>query len=171
MSLLTSFTRPSAGGGQFDFVEAFDIVGAAAAASIVANQAYLHLFRVDRAVLVSKATYGVGTASGNVDLGIYTSADQATFTRVASTGSTAASGSSTFQTISLTAAYQLVPFTDYWAVFAADNATITANRTGAITGGTFRGRSVIKTTAWSSGLPTSITSVASGSAVWIAFHA
>lgn len=89
-----------------------------------ANAAYGFRGRVSAPLAVSKIQYSVGAAAGNVDLGIYTSTDEGTtLTRIASTGSTAVSGSSTTQTINLTAAVTLAPGVDYWLFITADTIT------------------------------------------------
>jgi len=87
-----------------------------------ANKAMLCAFQVNHPITVTKARTYIGQAtSGNIDLGIY----DATFHRLASTGSTAASGTWSTQTINLTGSLALVPGVKYWASIAADNATIT----------------------------------------------
>ena len=157
------------GGNQFDFVETFPAGLFNALTVLSANAAYLTLVRVARPIVVTQITYGLGTASGNVDLGIYDSADGGTtLTRLGSTGSTAATGTNTTQTIALTAAVTLVPGKDYWLAFAVDNATLTpyrgANQTAPSIGG-IGVRSVAKATAFP--LPTSITGHSGGSTVWM----
>lgn len=131
MSLLTSFSRP-VGIQQSNWIENTNPIDPSlAVAAPAANTAYLSLVRVSRAITVSKIVVEIGGASGNIDVGIYTSADESTFDRVASSGTTAQAGTNALQTISLTAAYTLVPGVNYWFACAADNAVGTVLRTSA----------------------------------------
>jgi len=135
-----------------------------------ANAAVLHRVRVSAPMTVSKMIYPIGTASGNVDLGIYTSVDGGeNLTRVASSGSTAAAGATTVHEVTLTAPYELMPGVDYWLAMAADNTTLTTVRSAgpnASTMGYLR-MSVLKSSAFP--LPATIASpAASNLLLWFA---
>lgn len=130
-TLLTSMTRTNPGAGSFPWVETYlfassDLV----VGTVVANRAYVQRTRVDNAIRVTKARWYVGVASGNVDVGIY-SFDGTTATLLASTGATAAAGTSAYQEANLTAAFTFQPGVDYWIFFmATDGATFTTQRVG-----------------------------------------
>lgn len=100
------------------------------AAAATANRA--HLYRIPKlavAKTITKLSVFIGGASGNLDLGIYTTTDFATFTRLGSSGSTAVAGTNAVQTVSgLSLA---VPANVAWFLaVAADNATATFARLG-----------------------------------------
>lgn len=98
-------------------------------AAPIANQAYFARARFPKAMLITAMKYGVGAASGNVDMGIYDSTDGgANLNRLASTGSTAVAGASAVQQINLTAALRVYPDKDYWIAIAFDNAVATVAR-------------------------------------------
>jgi hypothetical protein len=86
---------------------------------------------------MTKLSVFIGTASGNVDVGIYSS-DGTTLTRLVSSGSTAAAGASAVQTITVASA-ALVPSFSYYLAVAPDNATVTIGRV-AITSAICRAR-------------------------------
>lgn len=121
-------TNAPPGGDQLDFVEPYPrtlVTGASAATA----SAYFFRFRVAKPLTLSKVTYYIGAASGNVDAGYYDSADGGVnLARLASAGSTAASGSNTTQQLTMTASIVVVPNKDYWIAFASDNATLTIGR-------------------------------------------
>lgn len=120
--LTTLLTPNDPAGQQMPWVETIPSYLIVVPATAVANQVYATRVRVGRAVTVTTMTIYVGTASGNVDLGIYTSADNGvTLTRVGSTGSTAVAGASANQTISLTTPVTLLPGVDYYLAAAVDN--------------------------------------------------
>lgn len=152
----------AAGGDQMDFIETYNATTASTAGAVVANDANFQRVRVAKPIAVTTMAYLVGTASGNVDLGIYDSSDGGTtLTRLASTGSTAASGSTAIQAIALTASLVLVPGKDYWLAFAADNATITAVRVGPTAAYIARKqRSFLKASSFP--LPASVASLSGG---------
>lgn len=127
MGLLVGFINPSGGGGQFDAVESYPLAAGGTAATLAANTAYLAKVRVSRPVRITQMSYLVGTASGNVDLGVYQS-NGTTLTRMGSTGSTAAAGSSVIQTIALTATVWINPGVDYYLGIAPDNGTVSIGR-------------------------------------------
>lgn len=119
---------PGAFGGQLPYIEPIPWPSfSAEAVYFTANFAVLVAVRVAAPVVISTIEYYVGTASGNVDVGIYTY-DGSTFTRAASSGSTAASGTNAIQAINLTAPYALAPGVTYYFAIAADNITITMTR-------------------------------------------
>jgi hypothetical protein len=88
--------------------------------------AYCARSRVQPALSVTKLSVFIGTASGNVDVGIYSS-DGTTLTRLVSSGSTAAAGASAVQTITVASA-ALVPSFSYYLAVAPDNAIVTIGR-------------------------------------------
>lgn len=99
------------------------------AASPVANQAYFARVRFPKQMLITAMKYGCASASGNVDMGIYDSADGgANLNRLASTGSTACAGTNAIQQVNLTASLMVYPGKDYWLAIAFDNATVTVAR-------------------------------------------
>lgn len=121
-------TNVPPGGEQLSFVESLDPRGAVGAAAwSTANLASLVLVRVGRPLTISTIKIYIGTASGNVDVGVY-SWDGTTATRLASAGSTVAAGASAIQTLTLSASVALVPGKDYFLGFAADNTTVTVGR-------------------------------------------
>lgn len=112
------------GGAQLDVVWTWDPrLGGSSSAALTTNSGYFSRFRVAGPIVVSKASIVVVSAAGNIDLGLYTSADGgANLSRIASTGSTAVTGTNAVQTIDITAAVTLQPFTDYWAASVCDGA-------------------------------------------------
>lgn len=135
MSAPTGLVLPPFSGGQMPFI-ASDVnsLGFSAGSYPATNRAFFMRFRVFAPVTLTQMVYGVGTASGNVDLGIYRSSNadgalaSVTMTKVQTTGKTAASGSSTTQTINLAGIVVLVPGVDYYRAMLADNTTITVLR-------------------------------------------
>lgn len=82
------------------------------------NAARLYAFTVNRFQTVSKIYFRVGTASGNMDVGVYDDNG----TRLTSSGSTAVPTAA--QTVSLTVpAINLSPGIKYWVAIACDNVT------------------------------------------------
>lgn len=127
-------TQAPPGGAQFDFVSTHGPVArtvSIAAGTQTANSASLGLVRVGRPILITNLSIYIGTASGNVDVGIFTKSGT-TFTLVASSGSTAAAGTAAIQTIPLTAVYTLSPGIDYYFGEVADNGTVTIGRSSAV---------------------------------------
>lgn len=118
---------PAAVGGNQDlFIEPMDPrFFTATSAYSGASTAYLLKFRLSKATTATSLTYSVGAASGNVDLGIFTSTDNLNFTLLGSSGSTASAGTNANQTIALTANVNLVPGVNYWAAISSDNTTLT----------------------------------------------
>lgn len=154
---------------QMEFVETMVPIGSVQA--ITSALVYLGRVRVGKPVPVTQMSYGVGTASGNVNLGIYTyNPATATYTLVAWTASTAAAGASVIQTIPLVAAYTMLPGVDYALAFQADNGTITAQRTSALNTFALNNRATTKAITYN--LATNGTSLASVAAattlLWIA---
>lgn len=87
-----------------------------------ANAAYYFPMWLSEPTTITQAFFETGTASGNVDLGIY----DATFVRKVSSGSTAASVTNGTQVINLTDT--LLDRGYYWMAMAADNTTLTVRR-------------------------------------------
>lgn len=144
MSLITSFTRPNAGGGQFPRVETFSPLLVTGGGALAANWAYLVLIRTAKPILVSTGRVFIGTSSGNIDFGVY-SFDGATFTRLASAGSTVAGSGNAVQSLALNAVVALSPGVSYALAIAADNTTVTIGRLSAINAGITAYGSMIST--------------------------
>ncbi len=175
MGQLISFTS-AVGQDEFGYVQTYYAQdGTLAATNLTADSVYLARVRVERAIRLTNMHIYIGAALGNIDLGIYTGTLSGGLTRVASCGSTAASGSSALQTIALTAAYTLQPGTDYWFAFGSTSGSTTltvARSAGAValvlTSDTLA-MTAIKASAWSSGLPASLSSLsATSNTVWVA---
>lgn len=141
----------------------------------VANVVYwMRLPRVNTPTLISTGYYfwASGAANGamailSADRAVITDADAtaATYTAVASTASTAAAGASTWQAIAFTAPYWYLPGTDRWVAIGFDAAaTIHRNSMTTSTSLLF-GLAVAKASAYSSGIPASL----SGSLITTAF--
>jgi hypothetical protein len=173
-------TAISASGVQFsDLIEPviplISVGATTTAVGALASAVFLYRFRVDRAITIANMKLWVaGTAAGNVALGIYTESG-GTWTRVATTAETAAAGTNGIQTIALAtpASIALAPGTDYYAALGGDasTGTLTILRGGSIVGAALAAlgnRSLFKAGAYSSGLPTSITTpVGSTTPYWI----
>lgn len=97
-------------------------------AAVTADQAYLSWFRVDQSMTFTAMEYLVGTAAGNVDLGIFSTTDFATFTLLGHTGATAAAGSSAIQSINLLASVTCDPAIDYFAAIVGSSGSLTLGR-------------------------------------------
>jgi hypothetical protein len=108
------------------FISTMDIEANIGAVALSANNAYCARIRVQPALSITKLSVFIGTASGNVDVGVYSS-DGTTLTRLVSSGSTAAAGASAVQTITV-ASTALVPGFSYYLAVAPDNATVTIGR-------------------------------------------
>lgn len=94
------------------------------AATLTANRAYYWPFIVHNSISIDRLFVSNGTTvSGNIDLGIY---NYSGTTKLVSTGSTAQSGTSQWQVVSVTAT-PLLPG-GYFFGFAIDNATGTVER-------------------------------------------
>lgn len=94
-----------------------------------ANRAIYIPFKVSEPILVKRLfVYNGATASGNADIGIYSSraADRLPDVRLVSAGSTAQAGTSDLQVFDVTDTW-LGPGLFYWA-FALDNTTGTVTR-------------------------------------------
>lgn len=115
----------------------------------VANMAIYVPIRIARDFTVESAWVAMGTASGNIQFGLYSEAG----TRLANTASTAASG--TFQTIAL--AYTLPGPARYYMAFWCSNTTATFYRSGINTGQILAGFGVAQETGLASGLGTTAT--------------
>ncbi len=121
-------TQPSSN-AQLDFIQSAPLgTENGAAVYTSANLAILTRFRVAKAMTITTMTCFVQTASGSLDMGIYTSVDFTTYSRLGSTGSTLAAGSSVNQAVALTASVTLQPGVDYFLAFASDNTTLSIGR-------------------------------------------
>jgi len=103
---------------------------------------------------ITRIAFNLGVSSGNIDVGIYYTDDEVTWTRYFSTGSFASPGTG-MQTKSI-AAQTITPVTGrrwYFAI-AADNGTITVNADGVMRLGVQKAASFV--------LPASITAVTAG---------
>jgi len=143
-----------------EFWETYTSAGAAlAVASLTQNAVYLvRLDSIFAPVPTNRLTVVIGTAVGNIDLGLYTY-DGTTFTRQVSTGSTAAVGTNALQTLTLTDT-DVQP--DWYAAIGLDGSGLTTARVAhsAASPNGLTKRAYIKTSAWSSGLPDTITGAA-----------
>lgn len=165
MSLITSFTRAGSLNG-IPWLETYPAPIMPGTGATAANQALLsRASRLSQAVAINYLRYYVGGASGNIDLGIYTWDGATGFTRVASTGSTASSGTNAAQIVALAAPVVLVPGVDYFLALAADNAVVTFGRF-AFSAGAGAATQRCFTKASSFPLPASIAS-ASTTASWL----
>jgi hypothetical protein len=115
---------PAPGGGQASYIETVPAALSATAAALTANRAYLMHFRVVGPLTLATISVSVGTASGNICAGVYSS-DGTTLTRIATTGSVAVVGAAANQTLTLTTPVEVLPGTDYFLAVAVDNATAT----------------------------------------------
>jgi hypothetical protein len=164
MGLLISFTRPDQNNQLNDYLQpVYDIrVGGATMTAVhTANTVYLYRFRVSRPITIANAHIYVGaTSAGNYALGIYTS-DGTTWTRVAATADTAAGSANDMHTVALAAAYVLMPGIDYWSAWGSTDNTLTVMRTTFpnAPGGALKNYCLTKAAVYSSGLPSTITSL------------
>lgn len=152
------------GGDQFDTDDAMgNLPGLSSSVGTVSqNKVYVQKFCVGRPITVTVMRYLVGSANGNVDAGYYNSADGgATLTRLTSAGPTAASGSTAVQALTLLAPVTLSPGIDYWRAFGTDSASITLLRASGLqaTFAALGNMLLEKSSAWSSGLPASLSSL------------
>lgn len=107
-----------------------------------ANTAYLSLFRLVEGRTITTVAIQHASPSGNGDVGVYRF-DGTNYVRIGSSGSTALTGSNALQVLTLTAAVDLEPDTDYWLAFAADNGVTTLYRTLGLTGSFGRGNKAL----------------------------
>jgi hypothetical protein len=137
-------------------------------AAFASNGVYLYHFRLDADFPVAKiAFYIAATTAGSVAFGLSTSADMATFTRVAHTGPLAAGLANTRTEYPLlTPPYICLAGVDYWFDFGLTDGTLTVPRLGMIAAiGLGQKTALVKTGAYSSGIPDTITGVAGHNAV------
>lgn len=149
------------------FAETVPPFSATASAFPSANAAMgIRLPKRYRPVALTNLGVYIGTASGNIDLGVYTW-DGSQFVRQASTGSTAASGSNAIQKIAPGSVLTYDGRADVWLFVAADNTTVTMARlsgSAAITN--LANRGVLKTSAFP--LPSTISGAGStATPIWI----
>ena len=133
-TLLTSLTRNPNGGGDLTPFPIIPPNGGAAAAWPASSTGIFVKFRVNKPRLASGLRVGIGSASGNAKVALYTS-DGTTATQVATSGSTATAGSNAQQDILFGTAKIVVPFQDYYAFLVCDNTTVTIFRTTYGSGG------------------------------------
>ena len=137
MSMLSSFVGPPTlsrvleeiadASADYAFVETTDHRAVGGVTAVGQNFGIFFLVRPSKEITVSQASWFVGTANGNIDVGLYSS-DGTTLTRVARTGSVAAAGASAIQTAALDAPATLLPGTDYYIALVTDSATLTLGR-------------------------------------------
>lgn len=132
MSKPTGLDVPPFGGGQMPFVQTRSVDGLSAATFPSANAVVFVRVRVSRSLVISTMRTFIGTASGNIDIGVYQS-DGTTLTRLSSTGSTPASGTNAIQAIALASPVTPSPGIDYYFAVAADNTTVTLARSAGTT--------------------------------------
>lgn len=132
-----------------------------------ANDVALIHFRLAQDFTVSKLGIFISPSAGNVDLGIATSDDMATFTKVASTGSVAAGTANEIMEPSLTTPYLCRAGVNYWFMLGVTNATLGVYATGPMSSkiAALMKTSLYKPSAWSSGLPATITGASASSIV------
>ena len=109
-------------------IEPIDARAFVGGAAVSADGAYLVWFRVDFPFRATAMEYLCSTASGNVDLGIFSTADFSAFTLLGSTGATAAAGSNAMQSINLSAAVDLAPGIDYYAAIVGPSGSLQIGR-------------------------------------------
>lgn len=143
------------------------------AAVITANTVYLiRLPRVATNMTLTAIEICNGaTVAGNLAAGLMTTTDpvvtaqntfDATFTRVAHTGAIAAAGTSTWQSLPLTASYTYLANTDLWVAFGGTDGTHTVYRTTPNSvASRADGLNIAKASAYSSGIPTPLTGMGS----------
>jgi len=107
------------------YVGSFDPRMITAALAIPANRAYYNRFIVRKARYVTGIRTSVGTASGNICVGIYSNGTDAPAKLLATSGSVACPASG-MRLVALTAGLWLIPGS-YWIAIAADNGTATFN--------------------------------------------
>lgn len=157
-------------------LQTFDSRMGGAAAAITANR--ISLARLPRVVAPTPwgfASIFVGVAAGNVDIALIRDSPvgAGTGTRVARTGLTAAAGANAIQRIAFPAGTLQLPGFDYWVAIGGDNATLTLRGfTGNATANGAGGLNVFVDSAWSSGIPATLTGAA-GSTVtqWVLLEA
>ena len=123
--MIITGTPPS--GGQLPYVSTLSFDAATGVSTFAANTVVVTRFRVFAPISVNQATVFIGTASGNIDIGVWRS-NETTLTLLTSTGSTAAAGTNATQTIALLSAVTLLPGIDYYAGCVPNNATVTFGR-------------------------------------------
>lgn len=164
-------TQAPPGGAQGLIIEPTPIISFQGGIGVLTqNAAYLVKFRLARAALISKIAIVVGTANGNVDVGIH-SLSGSTYNLLGHSGATAAAGSNAIQELAMLANIALSPGVDYWASLTSDGATLTILRQsmGAAVAGAYASDLLLKTSHYSSGLQSTLSSPANGSiAPWLA---
>lgn len=162
----------------FPFLETIDARLIPSAAVIAANTLVAFRLRSHPTVTatLTQVSIYIGTANGNVDVGLYAS-DGTTLTEVASTGSTATAGTNAVQTIPLASSVLPVLGQDYYALLISDSATLTLGRYVGVPGINLIDKVAVTkavTYATDSGLPASATlaslTTGIGNTTWIRFR-
>lgn len=98
-----------------------------------ANTAYLSpIQNIITPTTITRIAFGVGTASGNMDIGIYFSDDESTFTRLFAQGSFATPATGAIKkTVASTTLTPVAGRRWYWG-FGCDNTTATFDHVGAV---------------------------------------
>lgn len=133
-TLLTSMTRPNAGGAQPAYVESYDGRLLTTNGLLTQNAAHLVNVRVGKPLPVTTAEFYVTVQNGNINAGLF-SFDGTNFVLLASTGSTAVGAANAVQSVALTTGYTLQPGVDYWVALATDSASFQCLRVAAISTG------------------------------------
>lgn len=169
MGQLISYTSPI-GGSQGLIIEPYPAVAFSSIGTVVQNAALMVKFRLSKPALISKIAIFVGTAAGNLDVGVH-SLTGSTYNLLGHSGATAAAGTNAIQELTMLANIPLQPGVDYWATFASDSATVQIMRQsmGAAAAGGYSGAILTKTAHYSSGLASTITTPATNTvAPWFA---
>lgn len=149
---------------------------ATASAAMTANAVYLQrLPRVESPKLLSAGYYFWSSVAANgamslltADRVVVTEADAAaaTYTAVASSAPAAAAGANTWQSLAFTAPYWYNPGVDLWVAIGFDAAAVVLRISSASNTTLLFGQTIAKLSAYSSGIPASI----SGSMITSASH-
>lgn len=148
MSAPTGLVLPRPGLSQPEFWATYLPEQSSASGTLTANQAHMvRLPRLAKAQVFTNGHIFVVSSNGNLDIAIY-SDDGAQYARMASTGSTAVSGTNAIQTVALSSSFTAMPGVDYWATLVLDGTASIARIAGlhaAFTG--FRNRVLAKASA------------------------
>jgi len=145
--------------------------------SAAVGASVIYLMRLPRVVTpmtLSWAEYFCSVAAGNVAVGLMTTTDAfeteaqalaATYTRVAHTGAVAAAGVNVHQRLTFAAPYNYLPDTNLWVAFGGDTGTLQVGRAASV-GALFtrRADAIIKSAGYSSGIPSTLTTLAAAGA-------
>jgi len=121
-----TYTTPAGGSSYIPpFIGNTTYAPNAAANTNAANRAWLIVCEVTQPCTITGIRIGVTVSSGNIDVGLY----DASFSRLASSGSTACPTANTKATVNFTASAVITPGT-YYLALTADNTTVTFTRSG-----------------------------------------